>query len=77
MSRTTAATRNLGLALIVIVVIGGLIGASSVNLQITTLGAVLIVVALLEAVLILAGFSMLKRRRLSSSEAPGSLNSEG
>ena len=69
MSRTTIASQNLALVFVLLVVIGGLIGASSLDLKISTVGAILVLVAAVEAAVILAGITLLQRRQLAKAEA--------
>lgn len=62
MSRKRVSSQNLMLTVVLLIVIGSLLGASSFELRISSVGAILVLVAAVEVGVILTGFTLLRRR---------------
>ena len=67
--KTNSASRNLTLALVLVVGSGGFLGLSLTVWNVSLVGSILIVVAFVEAMVILAGFFVFQRRHTSSVES--------
>ena len=63
MSRKSNSSQNLKLTVVLVVVIGGLLGASSLNMTLSLVGVILVLVAVVEAGAILIGIMFLNHRQ--------------
>jgi hypothetical protein len=64
MSRKSGGSSYLVLAFLILIGMGGILGVSSLNVKISLISGVIVIVAVLESVLILGGFALLKRSQV-------------